>query len=259
MNSRIGTGRKWGRGLASLALGGLLASSLGACSDYVTVGQGDTQYASANPNTANVERVTMSAVSYVLARYPIRLEDPTVALNLPAGTRQNTYARICREVGPNVRPLTPELAASRVPIVHVSRVWIRAEEATVDVVRPLVEGGLREDGTYEIQEFRVKLRGGLNPWSVVYCDARPIGLAAAPELYYIPGTDNPNEFRDLRLARQREHDAMMRERALAAQRERELRDAGATIIDPSDMGQDAMGLEPGATAGADEPVAPEPE
>lgn len=254
MESGINSGRAMVRGVLGLVAGGALALSLGACTDYVSVGTGDTQYARTNPNAANVERVTMSAVSYVLARHPVRLEDPTVALNLPAGTRQNTYERICREVGHNVRPLTPELAASRVPIVHVARVWIRAEEATVDVVRPLVEGGLREDGTYASQEFRLKLRGGLNPWSVVYCDVRPVGLANVPELYYMPGADNPNEYRDMKVAQQRERDAMMRERALAAQRERELRDAGATILDPSDMG-----VEPEATANVDEPVVPEPE
>ncbi len=168
---------------------------LGGCAGYTNINPSPEGASLANqdPNKINPENLMIAALSYVMAEdHRIPGSDP-IAINLPAGTRKTTYERIARTIGHNVRPLTSDALATGVPTYHVGRIWIRNDQARVDVYRPVNDARTR--GTRQYQEVTVLLKGGFQPWHRVGTTSRPIGLAVVPEPWYVPETDDPNEFR----------------------------------------------------------------
>ena len=83
------------------------------------------------------------------------------------------------------------------PVYSVTRVWLRGDKATVDVVRPVTLDGMQptEENTdgvaYTYQKVTLRLEGGFRPWRVVGTREWPIGLEDRPELFGWPeGTDS---------------------------------------------------------------------
>jgi hypothetical protein len=188
----------------TVVAGSLLALSavLSGChTNYPAVGGTSRLVTSNNPNDVGPERCVVGALRWVLAKYPPRAVAggpmPEIAINLPPGTRKSYYERIATMVGPSVRPLTPEIWESkRMPVYHVSRVWVREQQAKVDVLRPMFELGPAPDGRPIYQLIEVHLRGPFQ-WDVVLGRSRSEpGLVPVPGPWFVPATDNPNEFRD---------------------------------------------------------------
>jgi hypothetical protein len=164
-----------------------------------------------NPNTPSAERAMIASLQFVASRYtPGQREfDPALdprttpmvnypaVVNLPMGMRKSFYERIATKVGPEVLPATPESVvearSSGAPVFHVSRVWMRFDRAYVDVLRPMPELGVAPDGTTIHQMITCHLEGGLRPWRVVYTRTWHPGDAKAPEYWFLPSEDRPDE------------------------------------------------------------------
>lgn len=220
------------RGLCAAALVLAGTAALGGCYQRSNYPQIPTSVGfNENPNTPSGEQAMVAAVQFVASRYaPGQREfDPSqdprttpmvnypAVVNLPMGMRRSFYERIAAKVGPQVLPATPqsvvEARSSGAPVFHVSRVWMRFDRAYVDVLRPMPELGPAPDGTTIYQMITCHLEGGLRPWRVVYTRTWHPGDAKAPEYWFLPSEDRPNE-----------HELAMRgltERQLA-QREAEL-------------------------------------
>lgn len=171
-----------------------------------------------DPNEWRTVAAMIVAVRYVGNRYepgrlpeystmdPTEIAESTVAypfiLNVPPGLRKNYYDRLCREVGPNVRPAT-EMDASAVenhqptdvPLVHIGRVWIREQRAEIDVYRPMPELGLGKDGKQIYQMITVRLTGGVQAWRAIHARAWAPGAFQTPPIYPVPAIDRADQFR----------------------------------------------------------------
>lgn len=190
-----------GTGLAfGVALGLVLAAG-GCHTNYPAVGGTSKLVTSNNPNDVAPERCMIAAVKWVLAKYPPNAvaggPQPEIAVNLPPGLRRSYYTRIASGIGPNVRPLTQEIwDAKQIPVYHVSRIWVRENQAKVDVLRPMFELGTTPDGRPIYQLVEVHLTGPFQ-WRVELGRSRSEpGLTPTPDPWFLPEVDNPNEYRD---------------------------------------------------------------
>lgn len=171
-----------------------------------------------DPNEWRTVAAMVVAVRYVGNRYepgrlpeyntidPTQIAESTVAypfiLNVPPGLRKVYYERLCREVGPNVQPVTDAVAdavannqATEVPLVHIGRVWIREQRAQVDVYRPMPELGLDKNGRQIYQMITVRLTGGVQPWRAVHARAWAPGAFPVPPIYALPAVDRADQYR----------------------------------------------------------------
>jgi hypothetical protein len=161
-----------------------------------------------NPNTPAGEQAIVAAVQYVASRWTPgeREYDPTstprglpmvqypMVVNLPLGMRKLYYDRIPTKIGPDVLPATPESVVSGKPVFHVARVWLRFNSGIVDILRPMPEVGLAPDGQPVYQKITVRLEGGMKPWTVVHARSWVPGDDTAPDFYFVPAIDDPNQF-----------------------------------------------------------------
>lgn len=192
--------------VALFAGAGFVGGVMGGCvSNYPAVPT--TRGVRDNPNSPAAEQAMIAALRWVGTRYtPGRpdLSQPLpdaasraevqypMAVNLPFGLRKLYYDRVALNTGPEVVPLTPEIASQgSLPIFHVGRVWVRGPGATVDVFRPMPELGLGPDGKTVYQMVTVRLdRDGLaGPWRVIHGRAWEPGWGDVPEFYFVPDVD----------------------------------------------------------------------
>lgn len=206
-------------GVLGLALVAASLAGLSGCTSTTNYPEIEgTKLTFEDPNEWRTVAAMIVAVRYVGNRYePGRLPeystiDPSEAaestvdypfiLNVPPGLRKNYYDRLCREVGPNVRPVTPDVAdavanhqETDVPLVHIGRVWIREQRAEVDVYRPMPELGLDKNGNQIYQMITVRLTGGVQPWRAIHARAWAPGAFPVPPLYVIPAVDRADQYR----------------------------------------------------------------
>jgi hypothetical protein len=171
----------------------------------VPTAQGFTE----NPNTPACEQAVVASVQYVASRWsPGKREYDESAtpggapmvpyemlVNLPVGTRKMFCERIPAQIGPNVQPITPETVQTGLPIFHVSRVWLRFNSGTVDVLRPATELGIGPDGQPIYQKITLTLKREFNTtWRVVYGRTWSPGDDTPPELFFVPAQDDPNQY-----------------------------------------------------------------
>ncbi|MFO0830306.1 MAG: hypothetical protein U0637_00550 [Phycisphaerales bacterium] len=162
-----------------------------------------------NPNTPACEQAMIASVQYVASRWtPGKREydenatpggAPMVPydmiVNLPIGTRKMFYDRIPAQIGPNVKPVTPESVQTGLPVFHVARVWLRFNSGTIDVLRPATELGAGPDGKPIYQKITLTLKREFNTtWRVVYGRTWNPGDDTPPDLYYVPAEDDPNQY-----------------------------------------------------------------
>lgn len=186
----------------SLALG---AGSLTACSGY---GRYDPVDRTADidslpdPNQPNIQRVYTAALKFVISRYRQGGEEQPIAINLPPGTRQSNYYTVASQVGPNVQPLTQEIAnTNSMPIYHVGEIQLRGNNADVDIYRPTTElGPDPKTGKPVYVTVRVKLEGGLKPWRPLIGRSYPPGMLQPPQYYVLPPTEDPFQFQNWKQA-----------------------------------------------------------
>lgn len=164
-----------------------------------------------DPSNPATEAAIVAAVQYVGNRYPPNghavevkdyqtpgklMVDYPFALNLPAGIRKSFYERIPGKIGPEVVPMTPEVAdAGELPVFHVTRVQLRFNSGIVDVLRPVPELGAGTDGKPIYQKFTVRLTGGFEPWRAVHARAWEPGADEAPAFYFVPDMERVEQFK----------------------------------------------------------------
>jgi hypothetical protein len=180
---------------AGLALGALAAA--GGCVSYASYPAVARDTALNDPNTPALEEVMVSGLKYVVEKYPPPADagevagetrqgaesgGATLALNLPQGLTPTAYERVARHVGHGAAPLTAD--TSHLPIYHVSYMRVRGDQAQINIVRPVLELGLTPSGTPVMQEIKLQLRGGLQPWHVISSREWDPGLVDLPPLSY---------------------------------------------------------------------------
>jgi hypothetical protein len=186
---------KGGRSMRGCALGLLIAAGIatlagcGGYSNYPRI-QGDTAFN--NPNSPDMLGAMQAAIAWVHERYPV--EGP-FALNLPEGmSRRRVYLLLDELNIPNARALTPETAD--LPTYHVARVFVRATNAEVDIVRPVTtvrvsqhEGTVSQTAAHQLITVRVK--DTFQGWRALGERAYIIGAAEPPAPRFIPESDTP--------------------------------------------------------------------
>ncbi|MDX2130854.1 MAG: hypothetical protein SFY69_02230 [Planctomycetota bacterium] len=163
-----------------------------------------------NPNKPAALTCMVEAVRYVATRYPpgdlganaetveeaMSLQAPyPLVVNPPRGLRQTFYDRLVKQVGPQAQPASPTNTLGPDPVFHITRVWMRFDKATVDVLRPMPELGPGPDGAPIYQTVTVRLTGGLSPWRVVHARAWPPDEPVQiPPPYPMPEFDRVDQF-----------------------------------------------------------------
>ncbi|MGH7244673.1 MAG: hypothetical protein ACREJD_14770 [Phycisphaerales bacterium] len=140
-------------------------------------------------NSVNMKNAIAAAIRWTALRYPPPGGDSApFAINLPAGSSEETYQRIVALVGHGAQPIS-EANSKSMPIYHVTRVWLRGEIARIDIVRPVFEVADKPTGGPVYRGVEVRLAGGWNPWHVTGSSEYEIGVLEPPALH-IPGMEN---------------------------------------------------------------------
>jgi len=149
-----------------------------------------------NPNEKSPDEVIPEAMRWLLAKYDPAMKERAFAINGPAGLRRAYYERIARNSGPYAEPLTAlSWETKSMPIFHIARVWVREREAKVDILRPRSDMQDAKGQTL-YQGVTVTLHGEpFRPWRAVYGRSWEDGIIQMPEPYFIPPTDNPEQYR----------------------------------------------------------------
>jgi hypothetical protein len=202
-----GTGRAAVAALALVA-GGLVGVG---CQEYATYPAVATAKGmSEDLNNPGSEAAMVAALQYVATHYPPgtpKFEPKNaaeagdlkagyaLAIDVPKGMRKSFYERMATEVGSDTVPLTKDVwDGGKLPVYHVTRVWMRFHEGTVDVLRPMPELGMGPDGHPVYQKVTVKLTGGFEPWRVIHARAWEPGVDAAPEPYFLPDIERIDQY-----------------------------------------------------------------
>ncbi|MBN8596817.1 MAG: hypothetical protein J0L78_03995 [Planctomycetes bacterium] len=145
-------------------------------------------FATKNVNASfNMKNAMAAALRWTAMRYPPPGGDNApFAINLPAGSSEETYERIVSLVGHGAQPIS-EANAKTLPVYHVTRVWLRGEIARIDIIRPVFEVAEKPGGGHVYRGVEVRLAGGWEPWRVTGSSEYEIGVLEPPALH-IPGT-----------------------------------------------------------------------
>lgn len=195
-----------------------LACALAGCQQYVSApGVPTARGIPESPNQPAAADVMIACVQYVANNYPpgsLRYDAASAheqadvkvpyecVVNLPRGLRKSYYERIAAGVGPKCQPMTPDALTGHLPTFHVTRVWMRFNTATVDLLRPMPELGADASGKPIYQVVTLRLEGGTEPWRVVHARAYPHEDATVPPPYFLPDIERTDQF-----AWQKEQDA----------------------------------------------------
>lgn len=190
--ARVGLGRGWRAAVlgAAVAVGGVAGLGVVAgCSAYITypASEAGVDGPVGSVNALPSPTLQRLALSRVLSRDLASgaydggawVMNPTGGLRL---TRAEEMRRRVTEVHPGAL-LVGEAGYERAPVYSVTRVWVRGDEARVDVVRPapgVDDGGV----SYGRSTVRFRLSGGA--WGVQEIYDWPRGAAGEPELFSWP-------------------------------------------------------------------------
>jgi hypothetical protein len=158
--------------------------------------------ASTNPNLYSSRECMAVALGWVITKFPpstpaTSYGNSRALINLVPGMNREMYIKVADKVSAatniEVSPIEPGDDDSGLPIYHVARVWLRHGDAKVDVLRPMPELGLKDDGQPVYQCITVILSGGFQPWLVKATHTREPGLVEVPPLYFLPEEVIPGE------------------------------------------------------------------
>jgi len=144
-----------------------------ACVGYETHPPLDGQRTLRQPNSPLVTKPIEAALKWVILRYPPEgdaftgPENTPIAFSLPEGFSADSYRSILQGLPRNVAPATETNAI--LPTYIIERVWVRGDEARVDLFRPMTATPPDPASTSQTpihQLIRIELRGGLKPWNV---------------------------------------------------------------------------------------------
>ena len=107
--------------------------ALSGCMTYVNIPPQDGDLASHNPNHPAVCEVLGEALPAIVNAYPV---EGQFAILLPDKTTAKTYGQVAEKTGENA--LWPgNHDRTEIPILDVRQIYIRGQQARVDVVRPV--------------------------------------------------------------------------------------------------------------------------
>lgn len=181
------------RGVAALLVlaGAASLAVLPGCVGYNDIEPIDGGHGFVDPNSPPVPTAMATALRWVVDRYPPTTEGFTgftteapLAVSFPLRTRREigdlvfTQAQI-----KNATFLTP--ATESLPIYRIGRVYVRGDEATVDIHRPVPTLARDKSGTPYYQTITVNMRAGLSPWRVTSHRVWPVGSIDLPLVNYM--------------------------------------------------------------------------
>jgi len=184
-------------GAGLLGLGALGLASIPGCATYANYPPIGQDLAVNDPNVVPLPVLMRVSLNRVLAQDAGAGDLPeNWVLNLPRGTTleraRSLLEGVKRDTGVTGGMLVGDPGSQGLPVYSVTRVWLRADKATVDVIRPVTLDGMTPteadtDGVaYTYQKITLQLTGGFRPWRVVSTRAWPIGLEDRPELFGWP-------------------------------------------------------------------------
>lgn len=184
-------------GASALSLAALSITTAPGCATYANYPPIGQDLAINDPNVIPIPVLMRVALTRTLSTDAATGELPERwVLNFPRGTTleraQSLLESTSRDAGVTGGMLVGDPGFQGLPVYSVTRVWLRADKATVDVIRPVTLDGMTptEADTsgvaYTYQKITHRLTGGFRPWRVETSRAWPIGLEARPELFGWP-------------------------------------------------------------------------
>lgn len=173
---------------AALGMATLLGGCYGGYSSWPPVG-GNTAPNDINAGSAPV--IMATALRWATTKFPPvpnaeigEFYDVPFAINLPAGSDDDTHDNVVRWIGKNAHPLTRQ--TEDLPIYHIKRVDVRGPIAEVDIVHPIIRLTPGPDGQPVYQGVTAILRGGTHPWKVENYRTFALGQMEVPAKTYQP-------------------------------------------------------------------------
>ena len=185
--------------MAGLIGAAAMLGGLSGCVGWNVYPAMEGEHGFSNPNSDPMPTIMTEALKWVVVRYPPneRAEwtggapvvneeaaDGPFAVNLPKGLNRAVYTKIAENVGHGAVAMAP--GNEGLPTYHISRLWVRGDEARVDLVRPVLGIPPGPDGRPATQGMTLRLRGGLEPWHVTSHNVWSLSTVPAPSLSYVP-------------------------------------------------------------------------
>jgi len=169
----------------SLAAAALLALGLTGCTSviYDSNPEGTAAQLEEKPDFAShtVQNLLAECVSWAAENYPPP-GDSQFAINLPKGLTHEQYVGIAARIGERATPITPE--TEHLPAYHIGWVWMRGDNARVDVFRPVFRLSRSDDVVY--QAITLYLHRRWASWRVERTQPWDPGVVSLPPVYYLP-------------------------------------------------------------------------
>ncbi len=177
-------------GLVLLAAIGL--APLAGCLHANLPGETQNSLADTDPNIFPTPKLMALSLEYVANRYPPTAgtagSEPTFAFNLPAGMRRDNCELVASMLQGHGVPVTRE-NASRLPIYHISTMWIRGTRAEVEMVYPFEAVGMSPGSQPVYRGVTLKLGTDMGPWRVMRQQLWNVGTIPVPQLHFLPEGD----------------------------------------------------------------------
>ena len=178
-----------------LASAVVLAMCAGGCTSvvYDSNPEGPPSAAEEDPDYASstVQNLLATSIRWAVESHPPPppgvADDGWFAINLPRGVTRKQYIAIAERISDRAAPITPDLGP--LPTYHVGWVWMRGDNARVDVARPVYS--LARDGEPVYQTTTLHLRRRFASWSVERTQPWRVGVVDLPPVYYIPTAEEP--------------------------------------------------------------------
>jgi hypothetical protein len=155
-------------------------------------------------NNEPTPQVIGEALSLITLRHPPvsnaergKVYEVPFAFSLPAGANADAYDAVARRVQRGAQPATAQNAD--LPTYIITRVIVRAVSAEVDVLRPVPDLGLDQQGNVRYQGVTVYLSGSLGTWKAQRHHTFPVGMfdvpqrTTRPDVYPTWGSGTPAE------------------------------------------------------------------
>jgi hypothetical protein len=183
--------------VGALTLGSLGLASMPGCATYANYPPIGQDLAVNDPNVIPLPVLMRVSVTRVLQQDAANGDLPERwVLNLPRGMNleraRSVLQNTMTDAGVSGGMLVGDQGYLGLPVYSVTRVWLRGDKATVDVIRPVTLDGMQPtegdaDGVaYTYQKITLRLVGGFRPWRVEGTREWPIGLEDRPELFGWP-------------------------------------------------------------------------
>ena len=181
------TYRRIGRATRVAAAAGVVLASAGCTSViYDSNPQGTAAQLEEKPDLASHPVHTLAAVSvgWAVENYPPPDDggEAWFAINLPRGLTREQYIGVATRIGERAAPITPEI--EYLPTYHVGWVWMRGDNARVDVFRPVYALTMGDEPVY--QAITLYLHRRWASWRVERTQPWEPGVVELPPVYYLP-------------------------------------------------------------------------